>query len=307
MNISWMTIRDLEYLSAVAEYLHFGKAAAAVHVSQPTLSTQIRKTEELLEATLFERTRRQVTITPVGEVVIRQVRAVLREAEKICDFAAERRVPFYGKLRIGAIATLGPYFLPHLLPFLKKEYPRVELFLKEDLTDVLLADLKSGTLDLVLASWTFTDESLQIFPLFREPFQLAFPKNHALAKKSEILPRDLRPSEMVLLEDGHCLRDEVVNVCPANRRGNLLSFQATSLETVRHLVAAGMGYTLMPQLSLTGVNQLDELIRYRKIAGHSAGRKIVLVCRKSYEGKDIHAFLSFLFRHLPPFVESLKS
>ncbi|MFI5305501.1 MAG: LysR substrate-binding domain-containing protein [Nitrospiria bacterium] len=306
MNISWLTVRDLEYLSALAEHLHFGKAAAAVHVSQPALSAQIKKVESYFGVQLFERTQRHVKITPLGEAVVNQVRVTLREAEKIREVAIQNQDPFYGRLRLGAIATLGPYYLPHLLPLFKRKYPNLELNLKEGLTENLIFDLKAGELDVVIASWTIDDASLLVFPLFKESFELAVPKNHPFANRKSITLRDLRASEMVLLEDGHCLRDEVIDVCPRNRRGNIHSYHATSLETVRHLVAAGIGYTLMPYLSLSGTNQLEGLICYRKIAGGFTGRKIILVCRKSYAGKDIKDFASLLTRHLPPGVEILN-
>ena len=212
MNISWLTLRDLQYLVAVADHRHFGKAALACHVSQPALSAQIRKIEDVLAVQLFERSNRRVAVTSAGEAVIRQARIVLEEAEKISTLAAVQP-PLTGSLRLGAIATVGPYYLPYLLAPLRKEFPKLDLFLKEGLTDPLLEELKAGQLDAVIASDTFTDSALRIMPLFFEPFLLAVPNTNRLAVKTPLTVRDLHADEMVLLEDGHCLRNQALNFC----------------------------------------------------------------------------------------------
>lgn len=296
MNISALSLRDLEYLIAVADHGHFGKAALAVHVSQPALSGQIKKAEDFLGVKLFERSNRRVAITAIGEQVVEQARVVLEEARKIAELVRSEHEPLTGALRLGAISTLGPYYLPHVLAPLRKRFPKLALHLREGLTDTLLAELRAGTLEAVLASPTTAfDESLRVVPLFVEPFLLAAPKTHALAKKVGLRSLDLRANEMVLLEDGHCLKDQTLAICPANRRGNIHQYHATSLETLRHLVAGGLGYTLIPYLAASNDPKLKNLICYRSFDGKPIGREIVLACRKRFARMhDIEALADYL-------------
>lgn len=301
MNISALTLRDLEYLVAVADQRHFGKAAEACHVSQPALSAQIRKIEDFLGLQLFERSNRSVVITPAGDAVSRQARVVLEEARKIAAFAQDKNQPLTGSLRLGAIATLGPYLMPHLLGPLRKQFPKLEFLMKEGLTEDLIDDLRTGALDAVLAAPTFRTDSLKLIPLFHEPFWLAAPKGHELARKKPLRPADLDTAQMVLLEDGHCLRDQTVQFCPANRRGKFREFHATSLETLRHLVASGFGYSLIPRLAIDDSNKLRDLVTYRPFhASKPIGRTIVLVCRERFgRMADIDALVAFLRENLP--------
>ncbi len=300
MNISWLTLRDLQYLVAVADHQHFGKAATACNVSQPALSAQIRKIEDVLGIQLFERTNRRVTITPSGQLVANQARVVLEEAAKISEMTQSVHEPLSGSLRLGAIATVGPYLIPYLLAPMKKSYPKLKLFLQEGLTDRLLGELKAGQLDAVIASDTFEDPSLRTIPLFFEPFILAVPRGHSLAAKERLTRRDLNSEDMILLEDGHCLRDQTLDICPANRRGNVRQFFATSLETLRHLVATGSGYTLIPNLAVRDDKGLKPLIRYRQFDDKAVGRNIILVCRARYgRMADIDALAEFIRSHAP--------
>jgi len=300
MNISWLTLRDLQYLIAVADHEHFGKAAAACNVSQPALSAQIRKIEDVLGVQLFERTNRRVTITPSGKAVADQARIVLEEAAKISGITRSAQEPLSGPLRLGAIATVGPYLLPHLLSPLRKAYPKLELFLREGLTEQLLGELRTGQLDAVIASNTFVDSTLRVIPLFFEPFVLAAPRTHKLATKEHVDRRDLNAERMLLLEDGHCLRDQTLDLCPANRRGHIRQFQATGLETLRHLVATGSGYTLMPALAVSDDKMLKSLICYRRFDDKAIGREIVLACRNRFgRMTDIDALAHFIRNNLP--------
>ncbi len=306
MNISWMTLRDLEYISAVARHLHFGKASEACNVSQPALSAQIKKMEERLGFPIFERTNRRVAITDKGHAVVNQARVVLEEAEKIAALVdGENEVgKMRGILRLGVIATLGPYYVPHFLPQLRRKFPELQLILREGLTDELLAELRSGELDAVLAAQTFQKTGLTLFPLFHEPFLLAVPKNHSLAKKHALKGTDLRARDMVLLEDGHCLRDQALEICPQNRRGNIRQFHVTSLETLRHLVGAGLGYTLIPALA-AGSN-MKGLLVYRSFGDEEIGREIVLVCRDRYARMaDMEILANYLKTHAPAKTKSL--
>jgi len=300
MNISWLTLRDLQYLVAVADHEHFGRAAAACNVSQPALSAQIRKIEDVLGVQLFERTNRRVTITRSGKAVADQARIVLEEAAKISGITRSAQEPLTGPLRLGAIATVGPYLLPHLLSPLRKQYPKLDLFLREGLTEQLLGELRTGQLDAVIASNTFVDPTLRVIPLFFEPFVLAVPRTHKLAKKEHIDRRDLNVERMILLEDGHCLRDQTLDLCPANRRGHIRQFHATSLETLRHLVATGSGYTLIPALAVSDDKMLRSLICYRRFEDKGVGRDIILVCRNRFgRMADIDTLANFIRENLP--------
>lgn len=307
MNISWLTLRDLEYLVAVADQKHFGKAAAACFVSQPALSSQIKKIESILNLQIFERTNRKVDITLDGELIVKQSRIVLDEARKLGEIAEKDKKPLTQMLRLGAIASLGPYYIPYFLSPIKKQFPDLKLILKEGLTDGLLAELKAGTLDVVLASPTFDDDSLKVIPLFFEPFILTVPKNHALATQKSVCETDLIANEMILLEDGHCLKDQALKLCSPNRREYTDRFHATSIETLRHLVAVGLGYTLVPFLAAKEDSRLKGLLRYRRFSGKPVGRIVALVCRKrSSRMDDIDQLVKFLKHDIPPGTEPAK-
>ena len=187
-----------------------------------------------------------------------------------------------------------------LLGSLRRRFPELELLMTEGLTDHLIGGLRTGSLDAVLAAPTFSSDGLRLIPLFHEPFLLAVPKDHPLAKREQLRPQDLQPKEMVLLEDGHCLREQSIQICPSNRRGNFKEFHAASLETLRHLVATGFGYSLMPLLAVHENDRLRKLIRYRTFDGKSVGRTIVLVCRERFgRMADVDLLASFIRESLP--------
>jgi LysR family hydrogen peroxide-inducible transcriptional activator len=285
MNVSTLSLRDLEYVVAVAEHEHFGKAAHAVHVSQPALSSQIKKVEDILGVAIFERTKRSVAITTVGKSLVQQARVILDEARKFHELARATIQPLEGPFHLGVIASVGPYYVPYLLRSAREKFPRLSLHLREGLTDGLLEQLKAGELDAVVASPTFDPAGFAMFGLYFEPFLLAAPSDSDLARRKEP-PRanDLEASKMVLLEDGHCLRDQTLDFCPSSRRGGSLStLHATSLETLKHLVASGLGYTLIPKLAAPAKsgNPLGEMIRYRGFSDPRVGREIILLTRKS--------------------------
>lgn len=299
MSISWLTIRDLEYLTALAEHRHFGKAAQACHVSQPALSAQIQKLEQMLGVDLFERTNRSVMITDMGVAIAEQAKVILDEAQKFVSLAAPEQKPLTGTLRLGAIATLGPYLMPHLFGSLRDAFPQLSLLMREGLTHQLVEDLKTGNLDAALVSPTFQDDSLKFIPLFFEPFWVAAPKGHPILKKEQVSGRDLRPEQMVLLEDGHCLRGQALNICPPNRKGAPQQFHATSVETLRHLVSSGFGYTVLPELAVNDDRRLRKWIGYRRVGG-GAGREIVLACRKRFPHMNhITALAEFIRENVP--------
>lgn len=281
MNGNWITLRDIEYLLAVAKFGHFAKAADSCRVSQPALSTQIRKFEERLGVLIFERDNRSVKITEKGREILDQAKKVAEEVGLLIAQSKNSGEVLSGGFRLGAIATVGPYLIPKILLPLRKSFPKCELFLAEGLTESLLGKLDAGELDAVIAADTFSIEKFIKTPLYFEPFLAAVPKGHRFELKSELSPREIDAREMVLLEDGHCLSDQVIELCPKGKGVRRESYQTTSLETLRHLVASGAGYTLIPQMAVSKTNSLDSLVSYIPFE-KPVGREIVLVARKKF-------------------------
>lgn len=281
MNYSWITLRDLEYLLAVAKFEHFAKAAEACRVSQPALSTQIKKFEERLGVEIFERTNRNVKITERGRAVLAQVQRIVDESSLLIESSKLNTEPLSGPFRLGAIATIGPYLLPYLLGPLRKNYPKCELFIEEGLTDGLLEKLGKGELDVVVAADTFSDSKFVKTPLYFEPFLAVVPKGHPLESHKHLTSKDLDAKEMVLLADGHCLSDQVLEICPKGKGIRRDLFQTTSLETLRHLVASGAGYSLIPQLAVVEDRKLKSLLTYIPFEKR-VGRQVILVTRTSF-------------------------
>lgn len=304
MTISWMTLRDLEYIVAVGEQKHFGRAARSCAVSQPALSAQLRKFEDRLGGRLFERSKRKVLITALGERVVPAARAILDQSRELLRLAQDERKPLSGRLRLGAIATIGPYLFPRILGPLRKRHPELDLQIREGLTDQLLAELKAGRLDAVIASPTFEEPGLEEVPLYFEEFLLEVASGHSLASKQPLRAGDLDPEEMVLLEDGHCLRDQALSFCPARSRSRGRTprqFHATSLETLHSLVASGAGYTLLPSLALRERDQTFKgLLERRRFAGGKVGREVILVHRKGSGMERDWKVLSQLIRESGP-------
>ena len=298
MNVSWLTLRDLEYVIAAAKHQHFGRAAKECRVSQPSLSTQIKKIEGYLGTILFERTSRRVTTTLAGKNLAAQASVVLDEARKIPALLGQSSSSLLGPLKLGVIFSASS-FIPYVLSDLKKAFRGTSIRLREGTTDELVRDLKSGALDAVIAADTVDENSLRSISLFFEPFVFAAPKGHAILDKPKLRPSDLRASEMVLLEEGHCLRKQAIHICPSNRRGNLRSFHANSIETLRHLVASGAGYTLMPKLATKGA-PMSSLISYIDFEGSQVGREIVVLFReKAADQKPFQLLAQTLIKAVP--------
>jgi LysR family transcriptional regulator, hydrogen peroxide-inducible genes activator len=274
MNLSGLSLRDLEYVVAVAELGSFVKAAERCHVSQPSLSVQISKLEARLGTVLFERTTRRLMVTSQGRLLIDQMRRILLEAGNLLALCSQSARPFGGALRLSAIATLGPYYFPRILQGLRTRYPELSLVLGEGRTDDLTAALSRGDLDAVLMAAPVIDPGLASIALFDEPFVMACPKGHAAASRADIGWIGLQPRERLLLEEGHCLRDQALAACadidPANRH-------ATSLETLKYMVAAGEGCTLLPTLAVGA----DIGVVYVPLPRADYRRTIVLVWRAS--------------------------
>lgn len=294
-----MTLQDLRYLVALADHGHFGRAAAACHISQPTLSTQLKKLEDQLGAALFERTNKSVHVTAFGEEILVRARRILAEAEAILEAGRRKSGPLSGPLRLGVIPTLGPYLLPWLVPALRAEYPALRLVVREDLTAPLLERLAAYRLDAALAALPVSEPALESLPLFDEPFWFAAPRDHALAQAESVSEADLRGQRLLLLTEGHCLRDQALAVCDLAdaESGADGDFRATSLETLRQMVATGLGVTLLPALALAAPDA--HAIALRPLAS-GAGRRIGLIWRRGYSRMaDLHLLADTLRAHLP--------
>lgn len=276
-----MNLRDLRYLLALAEHRHFGRAAAASFVSQPTLSTQIRKLEAELDTPLFERAPRRVLLTPAGREIAERARRVIGEVEQIGVIARRSRDPEAGTLRLGIFPTLAPYLLPHVVPKLRARFPRLELLLAEEKTDQVLAQLREGRLDAGLLALPVEDPQLHVEALFTEPFVLAVPRGHALADAGAVDMADLQHQDLLLLEEGHCLRAQALAVCERAGAGERGGFRATSLETLRQMVSAGVGMTLLPALAVQPPVPRSDDIRLLPFRGKAPSRDIALVWRRS--------------------------
>jgi LysR family hydrogen peroxide-inducible transcriptional activator len=266
-------------------------------VSQPSLSNQIKKIEGYLGIELFERNNRRFLVTEAGLKLASQAQVILDEARKIPSLFMQESKSSTRKIKLGVISTLIP-LVGYFLPQLKKDFPKSNLLLREGLTENLIEELRSGAIDVVLSARTFKEQGLRVIPLFFEPFVLAAPKNHSILNKKNIKSSDLSASEMVLLEDGHCLRNQALELCPANRRGNIQQYHVASIETLRYLVASGLGYSLLPKMAARN-QPMKELIVYREFAQADIGRELVLVCRERYASEDIARLTQSILKSRP--------
>jgi len=294
-----MTLTELKYIVAVARERHFGKAAEACYVSQPTLSVAVKKLEEELDVKLFERSANEVTVTPLGEEIVRQAQSVLEQAASIKDLAKRGKDPLAGPLKLGVIYTIAPYLLPDLVRQVIKRTPQMPLILQENFTVKLLEMLRTGEIDCAILAEPFPDTGLASAPLYDEPFLAAVPMQHPLAALTSVTTEALKKETMLLLGNGHCFRDHVLEVCPefarfsSDTEGIRKSFEGSSLETIKHMVAAGMGITLVPRLSVPADalatktrRKADSLVKYLPVqdgpGGEPPSRRIVLVWRRSF-------------------------
>ena len=301
MTAKHLGFTDLRYVIAVAECRSFSRAAEACAITQPALSERIKRIENTLGVELFERNKRALRVTPIAENLILKARELLDGADALDEIVASYREPLTGTFRVGVIATLGPYLLPWVLPRIRSDYPELELVLQEGLTQDLLNALKAGSLDVVIAAAPMHTSGIKQLELFEEPFVLAIPVGHELAQRPVIYAADLHGEDMVLLKDGHCLSGHALDVCPAKQRSNNNRLHAMSLETLRHMVASGAGYTLLPSLAVGENPPLSNLIRYESLSGEARyGRKIVLAWRHSFSRKaDIECFAGVIHDSLP--------
>lgn len=282
-----MTIRELEYFVALARTEHFGKAAESCHVSQSTLSVQIQKLEDTLGVRLFERTKKQVRLTEVGSQLLPQAHEILNIVQNLHTTARAAQDPLSGEIQLGAFPTLAPYLYPLLVPALKKALPKIRPTLHEDKTATLIEQLHSGQLDCALIALPVEDKRLKVEILFTEPFFVALPPGHKLLAKTNLILDDLRGESVLLLDEGHCLREQTLSVCASIGVGEAGRYRATSLETLRNMVASGSGLTLLPQLAL----KKNDLVETRAFKAN-IGRTIALVWRKTDPRKALYQHMA---------------
>ena len=294
-----MNLRDLRYLVALADHRHFGRAATACFVSQPTLSTQIKKLEEELGVALVERAPRRVMLTPAGRDIAERARRIVADVEQMKESARRSRDPEAGTVRLGLFPTLGPYLLPHVIPQLRVKFPRLELLLVEEKTEVILRQLREGRLDAGVLALPLHDDQLHIEFLFEEPFVLAVPESHPYAQRESIALKELANESLLLLEDGHCLRDQALDVCELAGAGEKTGFRATSLETLRQMVAANVGMTLLPALAVQPPVPRSDAIHLLRFRDSNPNRQIAMVWRKSSALSEFLTKLAAVFRELP--------
>jgi len=306
-----VTLAELRYLVAVADLSHFGRAAERCHVSQPTLSSQLMKLEESLGVPLVERTTRFVTLTPIGANVVAHARRILEEADRISELVRHRHGTLTSVLRLGIIPTLSPYILPLLLDRLHQSFPELRLVLREDLTGNLMAALDAHALDVLLVALPQQPGAYRAMPLFLEPFCFACPTGHRLGNRPAVTERDLADECLLLLDEGHCLRDQALAVCGEqfrNGRGPSDDFRATSLETICEMVAAGLGCTLLPAMAVPHLTARHRRLEVRPLIAAKADRRIGLLWRSSFpQGEDLEEFGRFIQGRLPDSVKRINT
>lgn len=295
----------------MAETSHFGKAAERCFVSQPTLSGQIKKLEQELGVAIFERNNRAVAVTPIGEKILHHARVIAEQADSIEQLAQAHRDPLAGPLRVGAIPTLSPYLMPLILQPLQKTCPEMTLVLSEETTDVLLRRLENHEIDAALLATPADQAEFDVTPLFDEPFWIAHPRDHPFYLKEKITRADLKKTKLLLLSEGHCLADQVMDLCQVNPRESHQEFadlRASSLETLLQLVGAGFGSTLVPALAMRGSWTSGSGVVARELEFKSAYRRVSLVCRKTFPRRQaLDVFAGVVTSHLPNTVRRLQA
>jgi LysR family hydrogen peroxide-inducible transcriptional activator len=283
-----MTLTELKYIVAVARARHFGHAAEACFVAQPTLSVAIKKLEDELGVTLFERGGSEVSVTPIGAQIVAQAERVLEQTAAIKELAKQNKDPLAGPLRLGVIYTIAPYLLPPLVKLMIDKVPQMPLVLQENFTTKLIEQLRQGELDAAIMALPLPEHGLLVQTLYDEPFIVAVPRHHPWAERKEIPAEDLKKETMLLLGNGHCFRDQVLEVCPEMARfssggnGMQRTFEGSSLETIRHMVASGIGLTVLPRASVKDMNDPTGMISFVPFAPPAPSRRVVIAWRKSF-------------------------
>lgn len=283
-----MTLTELKYIVAVARHKHFGHAAEACYVAQPTLSVAIKKLEDELGVVIFERGGTEISMTPLGTQIVAQAELVLEQTAAIKEISKQNKDPLSGQLRLGIIYTIAPYLLPAMVKNMIERVPQMPLVLQENFTVRLLEMLRQGELDAAIMALPFADHGLMVQPLYDEPFVVALPKHHPWAERTAISAQDLKSETMLMLGAGHCFRDQVLEVCPEMSRfstagdGIARTFEGSSLETIRHMVASGIGITVLPRASVPEMQGKDGMLRYVPFSEPIPSRRVVIAWRKSF-------------------------
>lgn len=299
------TITQLRHLIALSEHGHFGRAADACFITQSSLSTSIKELERCLGHSLVERTKRKVMISTLGQEVVRRARNVVTDVEDICDLVNAAQSPLSGTIRLGVIPSIAPFLLPRVLPALRKAYPELKLYLREDLSAPLLRQLGDGDLDTLLIAFPYPTKEFEHHIFAEDPFWVAFPKGHPCGDREQVRPRDLKGEALMLLEEGHCLREQALQISGLSKPGATSDFKASSLHTLVQMVDNGLGLTLLPKMAIdTGLTNLTG-VEVRPLEGNKTTRQIGLVWRKTSARKHEFKRLSEFFRDelatpLPP-------
>ena len=293
------SIKQLKYLCAVAEHKHFSKAAAACHVTQSTLSVAIQDLESQLGVVVFERNKKTVLITPLGEKLLHQARGILGAVEDFVSLARANEGALSGEIRLGVIPTIGPFILPPILKNLRKSYPRLKLYLKEALSAQLLLQLQQGRLDLIMLAFPYAMPDMETVNLFRDEFLLCLPPGHKLEKAKQVKQQQLRGESLLLLEEGHCLRDHALEACKLQSADTDLVYQGTSLHTLIQMVANGLGVTLLPEMAVQANVLGDTHLQLKHFSSENVSREIGMAWRRSDPRRDDYLLLAeFIQSHM---------
>ena len=290
------SIKQIRYICAVAEYKHFSKAAEACFVTQSTLSAAIQDLESQLGVIIFERSKKSVLITPSGEKLLDQARKILGEIEDFVSLAKMSQDALTGDIRLGVIPTIGPFILPGLLKELRESYPKLGLYLKEDLSAKLYRHLQQGELDLIILAFPYSLPEMETVSLFKDEFLLCLPLGHKLEKSKQVKQSQLQGQSLLLLEEGHCLRDHALEACKLEKADTNLVYQGTSLHTLVHMVANGLGVTLLPQIAVAADVLGETKLQLRKFTNENVSREIGLAWRKSDPRRDEYFLLADFIR-----------
>lgn len=292
------SLRQLRHLTSLAEHKHFGRAAAACGITQSTLSASLKELEDLLQAPLVDRTQRKVVLTPLGEDVVARARGILDSTEDLVRATESSRAPLSGTLRLGVIPTIGPFLLPRILPKLRRKYPKLRLYLTEDQTERLLDSLQAGQVDAVLLAVPYDLGNVETATLFDDPFSAVFRRDHPLAKAAEVKPQAFDRDSLLLLRDGHCLKDHALSACRLDGKRHVDAFEATSLHTLVQMVDNGLGVTLLPQLALDANLLKGTDLVAKPLAGNAPARTIALVWRRGTGRRDEFQLLARTLKEL---------
>lgn len=293
------SIKQLKYLCAVAEHKHFSKAAAACHVTQSTLSVAIQDLESKLGVVVFERNKKAVLITPLGEKLLHQARGILGAVEDFVSLARANEGALSGEIRLGVIPTIGPFILPPILKNLRKSYPKLKLYLKEALSAQLLLQLQQGRLDLIMLAFPYAMPDMETVSLFRDEFLLCLPPGHKLEKAKQVKQQQLRGESLLLLEEGHCLRDHALEACKLQSADTNLVYQGTSLHTLVQMVANGLGVTLLPEMAVQANVLGDTHLQLKHFSSENVSREIGMAWRRSDPRRDDYLLLAeFVQSHM---------